>query len=111
MGHQWNDERSLAYHRAIASHLLADDGIVIAARAVVERWRGRKTVAAYYVERWSALLSRSSNELAAALVDPGEQASELRQVSPFTGALEPRERWAIWRRTRREDRRDDTRTA
>jgi hypothetical protein len=38
--------------------------------------------------------------VAAFLVERGELADELRQSSPFAGALKPQERWRIWRETR-----------
>jgi hypothetical protein len=34
------------------------------------------------------------------LVERSELADELRQSSPFAGALRPQERWRIWRETR-----------
>lgn len=50
-----------------------------------------------YVAAWQVVLSRPPEEIAAFLVDRGEHATSLRQVSPFAGALEPRERWSILR--------------
>jgi hypothetical protein len=38
--------------------------------------------------------------IAAFLVERSELAEELRQSSPFAGALTPQERWKIWRETR-----------
>jgi hypothetical protein len=49
------------------------------------------------VAAWSAVLSGPLGEIVAVLTDPGERASDLRQCSPFAGALEPRERWRILR--------------
>jgi hypothetical protein len=46
------------------------------------------------------VLARPLVELQAALREPGERMTALRQVSPFAGALPPRERWRIWRETR-----------
>jgi hypothetical protein len=31
------------------------------------------------------------------LVDPGAHATELRQSTPFAGAIDARERWRLWR--------------
>lgn len=53
-----------------------------------------------YAEAWEAILRRPLEELIEFLVDPGERARQLRQASPFTGVLAPRERWAILRRLR-----------
>jgi len=53
-----------------------------------------------YAEAWEAMLSRPLQELTEFLVDPGERARQMRQTSPFTGVLAPRERWVILRRLR-----------
>jgi hypothetical protein len=50
-----------------------------------------------YVRGWDAVLRRPLDEIAAFLVDDGDDATELRQSTPFAGALGPRERWRIWR--------------
>jgi hypothetical protein len=50
------------------------------------------------VRAWDAVLRRPLHEVAAFLVDEGEEATELRQSTPFAGALPPRERWQIWRK-------------
>jgi hypothetical protein len=52
------------------------------------------------------VLARRVEAIAAFLADRGETARELRQSSPFAGALSARERWAIWRATASPD--DDT---
>lgn len=55
-----------------------------------------------YAEQWAALLEQPVEGVSAAIVDPGEAARALRQVSPFAGAIDPRERWQVWRRVRAE---------
>lgn len=50
-----------------------------------------------YVRGWDAVLRRPPDEIAAFLVADGDDATELRQSTPFAGALDPRERWRIWR--------------
>ena len=42
-------------------------------------------------------MQRPTPEIGAFLTDDGEHATELRQSTPFAGALDPRERWRIWR--------------
>ncbi|MBI4950621.1 MAG: hypothetical protein HY908_01175 [Myxococcales bacterium] len=98
--HELAEERSLAFHRAVADKLRAGaEGARLCARARerVASWRGSPLVAAPYVEAWQAWLARDLDELCLLLVDPGEHARALRQVSPFAGALDARERWRIWR--------------
>jgi hypothetical protein len=111
VGHEHNDLRSLEYHRAIATRLGLDPAIVSNAQGVVRRWREQGNVAPYYVERWAALLVLPVPALAAGIVAETEDARALRQVSPFTRALSPHDRWEIWRRTRHVGARDDTRAA
>jgi hypothetical protein len=48
-----------------------------------------------YAAGWEALLALPLDELCAELVDEGQRQRALRQVSPFAGVLEPRERWRI----------------
>lgn len=55
----------------------------------------------HYGRRWEKLLSGALDELCAILVDGGEEATALRQATPFAGALSPRERWRIWDEERR----------
>jgi hypothetical protein len=45
-------------------------------------------------------IARDLSTIESFLVERSELADELRQSSPFAGALEPRERWRIWRATR-----------
>lgn len=52
---------------------------------------------AHYVNAWREILSRPFDDVLAFIVSDTERARELRQVSPFTGVLAPRERWRILR--------------
>jgi hypothetical protein len=54
----------------------------------------------FYVEAWEQQLARPIEELCAALIDEGERARALRQVTPFAGFVDPRTRWQIWRDVR-----------
>jgi len=98
-----NDERerprrvSLVLHRAVAERLREDPAVLGRARARVRSWRETGQVHPFYVDRWEEALRGTPEEVAARIVDPGEQACALRQVSPFAGVLLPRERWALWR--------------
>jgi len=46
------------------------------------------------------VLAGDAESVAAFIVDRSERAEELRQSSPFAGALDARERWRVWRETR-----------
>jgi hypothetical protein len=94
--HRIAEARSLAYHRVIAERLPGEPELVVRARARVRGWLASRPDA-HYALAWDEVLSRSTREIAAFLADDGERATELRQSTPFAGALDPRERWRIWR--------------
>jgi hypothetical protein len=66
----------------------------------VRDWVASGAVHRAYVDAWGKELDLPVDELCAFLVDPGERARSLRQVSPFAGAVDPRVRWRIWREVR-----------
>lgn len=97
--HRRSEARSIAYHRTIADRLRTEPGLLASARARVAGWL-RADPAPHYAREWQHVLDNHIDSIAAFLIDPGEKARELRQSSPFAGALSPRERWRIWRATR-----------
>ena len=70
-----------------------------AARARVRGWLDAEDPPAY-ARAWSEILRHDVEAIASFLVDGSERARELRQSSPFAGALSPRERWTLWREVR-----------
>ena len=99
-GHRLAEARSIALHRAVAEKLRADPRLLARARARVAEWRISGAVMMPYVEGWERMLALDLDALCSMLADPGENARALRQVSPFAGAVPPRERWRIWRTVR-----------
>jgi hypothetical protein len=89
------EERSRALHLAIAERLQADPALIDEARARVRAWLRDGTVARVYAEARQALLDRPLEDLVAALGERSERMHDLRQVSPFAGALDARTRWRI----------------
>ena len=98
--HQLSEERSLEYHREIARCLRTEPRLLDDARRLLNAWTARGGRAQHLLARWRDQLERPLDELEAFLVDPSEQARELRACSPFAGTLAPRERWRIWRAVR-----------
>jgi hypothetical protein len=94
--HQIAEERSLAYHRAIADRLAGDPAILDRARVRVRGWLGARP-GTHIATSWAEVLDRPIPEIIAFLTDTGERARELRQSTPFAGVLDPRERWRLWR--------------
>ncbi len=98
--HRLGEERSIAYHRAIAERMRDHPEILENARRRVQEWSASRECGRFYVGKWQEILKGDVSSVAAFLVERSELAVELRQSSPFAGALQPQERWKIWRETR-----------
>lgn len=98
--HRLAEERSIAYHTAIAERLLREPEILEPARRRVQAWLTPEERAPFYARKWDEILAQDLSSIAAFLVERSELANELRQSTPFAGALSPQERWRIWRETR-----------
>jgi hypothetical protein len=97
--HRLAEERSLALHRAVAERLRAHPERLDEARARVRRWLERGDVARPCAEAWDRVLA-VLEDVCRFLVDEGERARALRQATPFSGVVDPRTRWRIWRDVR-----------
>jgi hypothetical protein len=82
---------------AVAAALRREPARIEEARARVASWLRDGTVAPTYARAWEEALTGPLESLLALRGDPGERAAALRQVSPFAGYLDPRERWRILR--------------
>jgi len=98
--HRLAEERSVAYHRAIAERLLAQPEVLEGARRRVQTWLAAGDRAPFYARKWAEILDQDPPAVAAFLVARTELADELRQSTPFLGVLKPHERWKILRETR-----------
>jgi hypothetical protein len=98
--HAAAEDVSLELHRAVAERLLEDPALVERARERVAGWLRDGSVARPYAEAWRDILVGPVEAIARFLTDPGENARQMRQTSPFAGVLDPRTRWSIWRRAR-----------
>ncbi len=96
-GHRTAERRSLAYHGAIAERLLRDRDILDRARERVASWANSGAVHPKWIAAWSDLLAQTPAEISEKLREPTEHMTALRQVTPFTGVLDSRTRWALWR--------------
>lgn len=95
--HQRLDARSLAMHCLIARKLLANPALIAQARSTLVRWRAQagEPVPSYFIE-WGRVLEGSPEEIAAFLASMREDATRLRQSSPFANLLTPEERATIY---------------
>lgn len=103
MSHRTAELRSLELHRRIAAAIEADPAVVDRATERVDSWLADGgPVPARWAERWRALLAGPRSELLAMLTTDTQACTDLRQVTPFAGAIPPRERQQIIRDIRRE---------
>jgi hypothetical protein len=95
--HQRLDARSLAMHCLVARKLLENPALIGKARSTLARWRAQaaEPVPSYFLE-WGRILAGNPEEIAAFLASMREDATRLRQSSPFTNLLTPEERARIY---------------
>ena len=96
--HQRLDARNLALHCLIAKKLLANPELIDQARSTLARFRARAPdpVPAYLAE-WERIIEGRPEEIAAFLASMREEATRLRQSSPFTSLLTADERARIFK--------------
>ena len=99
--HLLAEARSLALHRRVAQRIVEQPALLDRARARVQGWLQHGGVARPYAEAWERLLAGEPVEVAATLVDESERMTALRQTTPFSFVVPPRERWQIWKDVRR----------
>ncbi len=97
--HRLAEERSVAYHRVIAGRLEARPEVLEMARRRARAWLTHSEHVPFYARKWAEILAGDIPSITAFLIERSELADELRQSTPFAGALEPQERWRIWRET------------
>ncbi len=95
--HRVLDARSLALHCLIAQKIMADSSLIDIARGNLAAWR-RKAVGAEprYLAEWQRILARPWPQVAALITEQSENATRLRQSSPFAGVLSTAERRRIY---------------
>jgi transcriptional regulator with XRE-family HTH domain len=97
------DRRSLAFHRAIADRLREEpERVLDCARRQLRLLARSHPHAARMLRRWRCWLGLPVAELISRMLDPGLDARDMRQVSPFAGVLTAQERALVLRNFRRE---------
>lgn len=96
--HEEIDRRSLELARAVVAILDADPerAELTKARERCVRWARESPSPA--IAEWREILAREWGEIRTRLLDESEEGRRLRQSSPFSGVLSPRQRWEILRR-------------
>jgi hypothetical protein len=87
--------RSLALHQAVVEAWPAHPEWRSFACARIERWYAQGTLDAEYAGRWRSWLQLPDSELLVNIVAISEEAIDMRQTSPLTCGLHPKQRWRI----------------
>ncbi|MEO8249103.1 MAG: hypothetical protein ABI589_07005 [Burkholderiales bacterium] len=95
MNQQDHDRRSLALHQRVCKRLRVDSSLPDQARRIMRRWTALGDQrAASAAAHWRALLEAGDvDALITAACAPGERGDQLRQASPHSCRLAPREQW------------------
>lgn len=98
------DHRSLAYHQAVAKVLRQNPQAALQrAKPTLARMRKDHPHAAVLLDQWQAWLELPIDELIARILDAGVLARDMRQVTPFAGVLDARERMRVLKKFRKEN--------
>lgn len=93
------ERRSLAYHRALVARLEAEpDAVLARARAHLARLAELHPHCRGLLQSWGEWLDRDLSALVELMLAEDQRACDLRQLSPFAGVLDARERAAVLRR-------------
>lgn len=93
LSHDTAARRSLAYHRELARRL--DERMIGDARERLERLIEEGHLHPLYAERWREILALPTGRVAEEISADTEEASDLRQNTPFAGVLNEHERRRI----------------
>ena len=95
--HRVIDARSLAMHVMAVEKIERDPDLLTIPRRNLERWKDRwgNSPPAWLTE-WRQILSKPWPAVAALITELSENATRLRQSSPFAGVLSPGERHKIY---------------
>jgi len=91
------DARSLALHCLVARKIMADSALIKRARSILNRWKAQTAEPrpSYFAE-WADILQRRPEEVAGYLMKMNDDATRLRQSSPFATLLTKEERARIY---------------
>lgn len=92
-GHDTAAARDLTYHRVVAARL--SEGMAEDARRRLAQLEENGHIHPRYAHRWRRVLARPLPAIAAVLTQDDQDARDLRQNSPFAGALNEHERRRI----------------
>lgn len=89
-GHRTAELQALAYHRVVAERLTQE--MLEAARRRLARWETSGRIDPRWASEWARVLAMPLPKVARTISSNTPRARELRQTSPFAGALSEQER-------------------
>jgi hypothetical protein len=92
-GRAGGEIQGLAFHRGVAARL--DPQMVSDARRRLRRWRERGSIDERWAREWEDVLSRPLADIGRAITADDARGRDLRQSSPFAGALDHQERQRV----------------
>jgi hypothetical protein len=90
------EQKSLAYHRAVADRLRVNPALVDVALRRLDWYKEKNPLSARYYAEWQRLLLGPLDSLMAALVSESDAACALRQENPFVDLIPQTERARIY---------------
>lgn len=100
--HRLAELRSIAFHRAAVAKLASEADVRSKATERMRAWRDEGRVPEDIATAWLQALALPDDALLAFVSADDERGRHLRSFTPFAGALDPRERWALWKHVARE---------
>jgi transposase-like protein len=93
--HDRSDRFSLLLHREVARAIESDAGVLARGRRNILRWQAVHGNSVRAWDEWLTLLNAGTDEVLKVILDEGEEATRLRQSSPFAGIIPNRRRWEL----------------
>lgn len=93
----WDEHEKRRYRltQALCQHILSDPSRIDQARRHMQRFMANDEHQAPYYTMWKALLDRSPQEIADALLEDSPHGNLLRETRPSFGSLPEAEVWTI----------------
>lgn len=94
--HSEIDQRSLAMHKLVAQKVRADTGLLLQARATLDRWNTHVSPRTFdYLNEWRKLMDSGVDAVLLVATEDSEHAAAMRQASPLACLLTNQERFAL----------------
>jgi hypothetical protein len=97
------DRQSLELHQLVAAKVRNDLGLLDKASEILKRWRTTVSPRTHgYLDEWQRLIDQGAEVCLSVAVEDSEHAAALRQASPLSCLLTPKERFEFLKARRQE---------